>query len=1184
MNTENNTNHRDSLAREKSLNPNKSFLVQAPAGSGKTELLIQRYLSLLSSTTKEPEEIVAITFTKKAAGEMRERILAAIEKAQASSSIPVGFQHEQVTLELAKKVLAKDKQREWNLIKNPNRLRIFTIDSLAAQICRQTPILSGSGAITNIQEDCQSFYREAVIELISQLDLRNSQKLSKENDLITNNEALAQLLLHLDNHIPKTIQLLANLLGKREQWLPYLIGNLQSEAHLRNYFKSNLEDLINEQLEKLYQTIPNHLIPEWLDLANCAANYFKLTETPHPLVDCLPLISLPLPQKNSLEKWKALASVLLTMKGEWRKKVDKREGFPADFKEFGKPLCKQNQKRMMQLLEDVAEYEDFRLLLAELSTLPSSFYSQNQWEIILCLCQILPVLSAELRLIFHKYQVIDFNEITIAALEALGSEEEPTDLGLYLDYQIRHLLIDEFQDTSVIQFRLIERLLSGWNDDTRTLFLVGDPMQSIYRFRNAEVSLFLQVQQKGIAGINLELLKLERNFRSQQAIINWINHSFAKIFPSESNIIKGAVKYTSVFPTKMQQEHHYGVYYYPFIANKPKSQHNYESGKIIEIIKSYHRLDHGSSIAILVRSRSHLANIITTLSNEHIDFEATALEPLENYSEIQDLVSLTRAFLHRADRLAWLSFLRGPICGLLLADLLIIADASFSTTIWQVLQKKEYHQLSEDGKARLMRVVPVIEKGFFTQGRMPFSIWLETIWINLGGPATIETKTSLENVKTYFKLVDQLSENNPIFNIEHLEHKLKKLYAEPYKKTLDLNSCQKTEDLKYAKPLPIQIMTIHKSKGLEFDHVIIPGLNQSPRSEEKSLLLWLERMNHSDIKQFILAPLASSEDDEDPIYNYLKYLEKKKLDNESARLLYVAATRAKKSLHFLATLLTTDEGKEFAPKASNNSFLEMLWPIFQKESVSLTSSEFLSLTKNQTKPMISNFKRLSANWQPPFVQELTAATTNLTLTNTLSKLKEFSQETYIKRQLGNIVHQAFQWLATYGIEQWEKERSRFQKIWHQNLFANGVTEINITHVLKTINLALENSFECAKGQWLLRQHDKDSQEYSLTASLKGEIKHIIIDRTFIENGIRWIIDYKTSMPHEDELLEIFLANEKKLYLPQLELYATILRLKEDLPIRLALYFPLCKGWCEWDFDSNSCLELFSASDAPLGLC
>ena len=108
----------------------------------------------------------------------------------------------------------------------------------------------------------------------------------------------------------------------------------------------------------------------------------------------------------------------------------------------------------------------------------------------------------ELNKLFKSTGVIDFTELLLSAQAALGEVTEPSDLALALDYRINHLLVDEFQDTSISQFRLFELLLAGWSsEEGNTFFAVGDPMQSIYRFRDAEVSLFVRAWESGIADV-----------------------------------------------------------------------------------------------------------------------------------------------------------------------------------------------------------------------------------------------------------------------------------------------------------------------------------------------------------------------------------------------------------------------------------------------------------------------------------------------------------------------------------------------------------------------------------------------------------------------------------------------------------------------------------------------------------
>ena len=152
----------DLRAREEALAPSRSFIVQAPAGSGKTELLIQRYLGLLA-TVNEPEEIVAITFTRKAAAEMRARVLEAFAHAIAGKA--PASEHERRTQQLARAALDRDGARGWRISDSPARLRIQTIDSLCAALTRQMPMLSKFGSQPESIEDAGALYAEAAREI-----------------------------------------------------------------------------------------------------------------------------------------------------------------------------------------------------------------------------------------------------------------------------------------------------------------------------------------------------------------------------------------------------------------------------------------------------------------------------------------------------------------------------------------------------------------------------------------------------------------------------------------------------------------------------------------------------------------------------------------------------------------------------------------------------------------------------------------------------------------------------------------------------------------------------------------------------------------------------------------------------------------------------------------------------------
>ena len=183
----------------------------------------------------------------------------------------------------------------------------------------------------------------------------------------------------------------------------------------------------------------------------------------------------------------------------------------------------------------------------------------------------------------------------------------------------------------------------------------------------------------------------------------------------------------------------------------------------------------------------------------------------------------------------------------------------------------------------------------------------------LGGPAGLDHPNELLNTQAYFRLFMVLEQEQQTPDAPLLAQRLQKLYA-----AADAQS-----------DASLQIMTIHKAKGLEFDHVILPELQRKPTADSSKLLLWLERPQSRGGSHLILAPIKEAAADSDPMYVYLKQIEQQKLLYESGSLLYVAATRARQTLHLLAVLPEVPQIKEWQPPVG--SFLQMLWPYFREQ-------------------------------------------------------------------------------------------------------------------------------------------------------------------------------------------------------------------------------------------------------------
>ncbi|MBI2754229.1 MAG: UvrD-helicase domain-containing protein [Betaproteobacteria bacterium] len=1037
----------DQNQRDRALDPARSFIVQAPAGSGKTDLLIKRYLALLARVAK-PEEILAITFTRKAAAEMRKRVL---EKLPNAADIA-------------------------------HRLRIMTIDAFCASLTRQMPVLAKFGAQPEIVEDASALYREAAARTLAELG-----------------PPAEKLLEHLDNNLETAASLLSSMLARRDQWLRKT-GTAPTREELEAALASD---------RKRIEARAARLDP-------------RASET--------------------------FAREVLTKDGAWRKRSKEAQA--------------------------LSDNEPLRAALAALLAMPPARYTDSQWQALAAMLELLPLAASQLKVLFAETGKCDFTEVAQGALRALGSADDPTDLLLALDHRIHHILVDEFQDTSVSQWELLERLTAGWQlGDGRTLFLVGDPMQSIYRFREAEVALFLHARRAGLGSVALEPLTLSANFRSQEKLVAWFDAAFSQILPPEADETSGAVPFS---PSVALLEGLPGeAASVEFVPDREQ-----EASRVAALAAKAE-----GNCAILVRNRNHLDAIVPALKAAGIRYRAIEIERLGEKQVVQDLYALTRALAHLGDRVAWLAILRAPWCGLPLDDLHVLAGPLLAegepgirgallragerqsrcnatgragwplggrggATIWELMNDDlVVCNLSEDGRSRLMRAWQPIGQALIHRERGTLRDRVEGVWLALGGPACVQSGTDLEDAEIFFDEIDRLETAGSIDDPHALAESLEELYALP-----DLEAGEES----------VQIMTIHKAKGLEFGTVIVPGLDRAPGRGDPPLMLWKETLPFlpqrggvpglvpgEGVRGLLLAPIKEAGAEGDPAYQYLKDLDREAEDTEAARLLYVAATRAERRLHLLTCVERDDDGNARPP--NKRSLLGIAWPIVS-DVIPSSARRGAALGGGVVHEMaVDTLRRLPVDlvlpappepvrWQaPPEGRE--------------EEPIEFSWVGEIARHVGTVVHKWLQRIAEDELQGWnakrvESLRTRFTK----ELERRGVPTADLRAAADLVAAALGNTLADERGRWLLGPHAQARSEYRLrTASGTSHI----VDRVFSdESGERWVADWKTGR-HEGRGLEAFLANERTRYGPQLERYAALLGAR-----RLGLYFPLAGGWLD----------------------
>lgn len=1129
------SNLKDQEARDAALDPSQSFIVQAPAGSGKTGLLTQRYLRLLACV-ESPEEIIAITFTRKAAAEMRERILQALSSAK-SDEVPAS-NHARKTWELATHALQQDKRLGWNILLAPARLRIQTIDSLCLELARQMPLLSQFGTPPGIIEDARTLYMAAATATLEELESNDEWS-----------DALALLLRHRDNRMDELQRLIAEMLGRRDQWLRHVV-DLEHPNLQRRKIEAVLRHLIEQALARLSAHMPAVVGNELPALARFAASNLAAGQDVSAFID---LESMPGHSVDDLASWNALAGLLLTSNGTWRnpaRGVSKAIGFPTE-KDASTPELKETYRRMkcgmQDLLEALQGEEAFRQELAALALLPHARYSDKEWSIIEALFKVLLRSAQHLKLVFSQYGEVDFIEMGLRAKEALGSDDMPTDLTLRLDYQIRHLLVDEFQDTSQNQFDLFRRLTAGWEtDDGRTLFLVGDPMQSIYRFREAEVGLFLDAWEGHLGDVHLQPLLLAVNFRSQQGVVDWVNNWFPKILPQRSDKVRSAVSYAPSYANKPLESGE-AVIVHPFIGRDDTA----EAVQVVEVVRQASNEYPNGTTAILVRGKRHLIEIMRHLKEEGISFQAVEIDRLAERPVIQDLLSLLRALLHLGDRISWLAVLRAPFCGLSLNDLHVITGddrQAHGVTIIELLHDTpRIKQMSANGRQRLERVVPLLDAAFAERKRKPLREWVEGLWIALGGPASIIDDIDVDDIEVFFQLLEELDQAGDALGPEIIQRKAVELFALPDSKADGR----------------LQIMTIHKAKGLEFDTVIIPGLGRKPRPDETRLLNWLEQTGELGYPELVFGPIKSVWERENRTADYIKHLEAEKGRFENGRLLYVAATRAKNKLYLLGHV-DCHENKGIKP--AEGSLLKPLWPAVEAEfrtKYEQAGCEKIELEQDAKFTSSGYRQRLVGDWSCPMPPQGILAP--LRVEGLSEQPVEFDWAGESARSIGVVVHRLLQYLCASGsVQDDEVDIAAFEPLVRQMLTRNGVLPGQLDACVIQVIDALNNILLDKRGRWILFGAHRDAAtELAVTSVVDGKVMHMVIDRTFIdEQGVRWIIDYKTSA-HEGGDVHAFLEQEKERYRGQLKGYARVFeKMEPGVKICMGLYYPLLREWCQ----------------------
>jgi ATP-dependent exoDNAse (exonuclease V) beta subunit len=750
-------------------------------------------------------------------------------------------------------------------------------------------------------------------------------------------------------------------------------------------------------------------------------------------------------------------------------------------------------------------------------------------------------------------------------------------------------------------------------------------MQSIYFFRDADAELFPRVKALGLEIPNddpllFDSVSLTANFRTTPGLVERLNQAFAQIFAANDG---SGITFSSAKPAREETASDGPAYalHLDFVPQAgrgkfadPQASCEIETARAAqmeEIVALIHihqgsmeqaRLSHDRGedkkfrVAILGRAKNHLVPIAQALREAGIPFRAVELEQLAARPEVLDALVLARALLNPQDRVAWLGVLRAPWCGLSLDDLHRIAgndDSEQRPLPLPELIAERLPLLSEEGRVAAGRVLDTIASAPALRAANPtasLGTWLEQVWLRLGGASCVDA-TARANLDLLWSCLDRLLDGEPELLGPGLNAALDKLTALP--------------DPGADSDCGVQLMTIHKSKGLEFEVVIVPEL-QAPAGRGKTrMLTWLERGlaepgESGEITEFLIAPLQRKREGRGRAKEWVDRVYRERESQETRRILYVAATRAREELHLFARPACKEKDGELTLVEPVNSLLATAWPALEEEVRKRFEGWKAARSTQKTReeeeiesiaasgesnlavmPSPTLLRRLPPDYRTLFSQvpkcegpgapaASRAATepADLGMGTGPAQLYPRHEGGLLSRALGTAVHTLLEELARLRNRlNWQAARSALQQFEPRiaaQVRATGVEQPQAAQIAaEALQLALKASHDPI-GSWILSPHATAASEAAWAGVVAGDLRSVRVDRVFRAgptpgaegNDCWWIIDYKTT--HAGNLdPEQALPRLRQLFAPQLEAYAGILRNLHgvDAPLFAGLFYP-----------------------------
>jgi len=1108
-----------------------NITVQASAGSGKTYLLVSRIVRLLLEDAV-PASILAITFTRKAAAEMQQRILQRLRYLALCDDTQLEAQLQQLQLDSGEARRQRARQLYQQLLHTPQTIRTTTFHAFCQELLRRFPLEADVPPGFELVERTAGLLDEAWEAMM----VTAAQQPDSEA-AIALHHLFEQLRLH------NTRLALHQFVNHRSDWWAYTFDQAEPVSYACEQLQQQLgvnpeQDLlggflqdtsIDQQLIRFHELLAMHPIKTHLD----AMGQLQLGWDEN---------------RTSVQRFESICQAFLTQKGEPRsRKLNKTltgklgDTQAEEFLVLHEQLC----TTLLDVKQQLAAQRNYRI--------NSAWYRAGE-----CLLQHYQRIKTEQRL-------LDFTDLEWKAYQLLNQSDNALWVQYKLDQRIEHLLIDEFQDTNPTQWQLLLPLLEELAQDKtrhRSVFLVGDAKQSIYRFRRAEPRLFAAASDWLETNLQAQRYPLNTSWRSAPAIMEFVNQLFTgdselqqqiPDFPQHQTHHQQLWGEVILLPPARESDTETDPAYsglrnplqYPR-EEQLVSRYPEEARRIAEQIRQL--VDHQTlvgeaeqarpvqfnDILLLVRSRTHLHYYEQALRQANIPYLSGDRGTLLDSIEVQDMLNLLNWLSMPFDNLALAGILRCPLFAVGDEDLMLLAGKRSGSWFERLADLAEV--LPDD--APLTRARRLLSAWRQLAGQIPVHDLLDRIYsegnvlarYRAAFPSHLVPRV-LANLTRFLELALEMDSGR---------YPSLMTFAQWLKELRESETEAPDEPASVGQQERVRIMTIHGAKGLEAPVVfLIDSARQESNSKaHQALVEWPAEAARPQV--FMLKP------DKEHLDNFSAEMDQRAnqaLRREEANLLYVAVTRARQLLYISGSL---------PQRGSGNSWYQQIAGQYELEAQAL--EEAVSLTRSHSPPT-----RGRGSTQPP-ADVTPAADPQLTRPLKLEpRLREIAPSHTLPEQAvggigdedgmtrGLVIHQFLEWLCREPQLDGTVARQRLAgqanleqlDQWWQEAWRN-FSDPSLGEIFKpTASVKAYNELPL-----LYRDHDQ---------TVNG-----VIDRLLIDAGRIHIIDYKTHHYVTDEQLEELASR----YLNQMQLYAEgIRRLWPSHEIRTSLLFTACaKLW------------------------